>query len=305
MPRLALWLILAASLAAKSALSPVEGSQTPRSVADELLAADTAASAASAKTTVIPGLTAMFATDVIMQAPGVGFARGVGAATEALRANADNAAGRLDWAPVRAGVSGDGLHGFTFGYMALHKTDGSTTPLKYLAYWVKRGGRWRVAAYKRRLRAAGDVALSPMAPSLPERTTAPVTDRAVLQSIEQSLIAAEKAFSDEAQTIGLGAAFAKYGSADAMNMGGPDDAAFVIGAEAIGKSVGAGQPNNSSSLNWSADSAIVASSGDLGVTFGYIRRNVPASASPGPAPIPFFTIWRRAGPATPWRYIAE
>ena len=36
----------------------------PRAVADELLAADAAASAASAKTTAIPGLTAMFAQDV-------------------------------------------------------------------------------------------------------------------------------------------------------------------------------------------------------------------------------------------------
>ena len=124
-------------------------------------------------------------------------------------------------------------------------------------------------------------------------------------SFEQSLTAAEKAFSDEAQKIGLGAAFAKHGSADAMNMGGPNDPAFVIGAEAIGKSVGAGRPADSSSVSWSADSAIVASSGDLGVTFGYIRPNAPAGTSPAPPPIPFFTIWRRANATVPWRYIAE
>lgn len=275
---------------------------TPRATADELMAADVAASAASAKTTVIPGLTAMFAQDVIMQAPGVGFARGIAAATEALKANADNAAGRLDWTPVRVGVSGDGRHGFSFGYMTLRRADGSAAPLKYLAYWVKRDGRWQVAGYKRRLRAAGDVPLAAMAPSLPERTMAPGAD---LRSLEQGLIAAEKAFSDEAQAIGLGAAFAKHGSIDAMNMGGPNDAAFVIGAEAIGKSVSVGQPPNGSSVNWSADSAIVASSGDLGVTFGYIRPNAPPAGSPTPAPIPFFTIWRRASPAAPWRYIAE
>ena len=297
MPKPITLLILAAAISAQAA--------SPRTVADELLAADVAASAASAKTTVVPGLTAMFATDVIMQASGVGFARGIDAATEALKANADNASGKLEWAPVRAGISGDGLHGFTFGYMTLRRPDGTTVPLKYLAYWVKRDGRWQVAAYKRRLRPAGEVVLRTMAPSLPEKLVPSSADPAQRASFVQSLTAAEKAFSDEAQKIGLDAAFAKFGSADAMNMGGPNEPAFVIGAAAIGKAVSVGEPASGSSVNWSAESAIVASSGDFGVTFGYIRLNAPGGASPAPAPIPFFTIWRRASPTAPWRYIAE
>jgi ketosteroid isomerase-like protein len=279
-------------------------SATPRSVADELLAADQAASAASARTTAIPGLTAMFAQDVIMQAPGVGFARGLAAATDALKANPDNAAGKLDWTPIRAGVSADGVQGFTFGYMTLHKADGTTVPIKYLSYWVKRDGRWQVVAYRRRLRPAGDVNMTMMAASLPNALVPPKTDRALLDSIEKSLVAAEQGFSDEAQQIGLGPAFAKHGLPDAMNMGGPNDAAFVIGADAISKAVGAGQPANSSSVTWSAESAIVASSGDLGITIGYIRPKATPAAAPQP-PIPFFTIWRRASPTAPWRYIAE
>ena len=90
-----------------------------------------------------------------------------------------------------------------------------------------------------------------------------------------------------------------------MNMGGPNDASFVIGADAIGKSVGAGQPTTGSTVNWSAESVIVASTGDFGVTFGYIRSNATPGASPAPAPVPFFTIWRRASATAPWRYIAE
>lgn len=277
----------------------------PRGVADELLAADRAASAASAKTTVIPGLTAMFAPDVVMQAPVVGFARGVAAATESLRGNPDNPAGRIEWTPVRAGVSADGLHGFTFGFMTLHKADASTVPLKYLAYWVKRDGRWQVAAYKRRLRKAGAVSAALLAPALPARLLPPSTDPAAIANHSRSLIAAEQAFSDEAQRIGLGAAFTRQGSADAMNMGGPDDAGFVLGNEAIGRAIGAGGPTGSSPVSWSADSAIVASSGDLGVTIGYIRANAPAGAGPPRPPTPFFTIWRRDGPTAPWRYVAE
>jgi len=286
-------------------LGVVLPSQSPQSVADELLAADRAASVAGAKTTVIPALTAMFAPDVAMQAPVVGFARGLAAATEALRGNPDNIDGRIEWLPVRSGISADGQHGFTFGFMTLRRPDGTTVPVKYLAYWVKRDGRWEVAAYKRRLRPAGDVNTTVLAPSLPAQLQPVASDAATLAGHRQSLIAAEQAFSDEAQTIGIGAAFAKYGSADAMNMGGPNDAVFVMGADAIGKAVGGTEPSSTSPVNWSADSAIVASSGDLGVTFGYIRQNAPAGTSPAQPPVPFFTIWRRANPTAPWRYVAE
>lgn len=290
--------LLAATIAAQPA--------DPRRIAEELFAADQAASAASAKTTAIPGLTGMFARDVVMQSPAVGFARGIAAATEALKANPDNTAGKVEWTPIRAGVSADGLHGFTFGFMTLRRPDESSALIKYLAYWVKRDGRWQVAAYKRRLRPAGDVSLAALAPSLPEKLVAASTDRASLDAFEKSIIAAEKAFSDEAQQIGLGPAFAKYGAVDAMNMGAPDDAGFVIGAEAIGKSIGQGLPTNSSPVSWSADSAIVASSGDFGVTFGYIRQNgPPPDGSAATPPTPFFTIWRRAHASAPWRYIAE
>ena len=38
---------------------------------------------------------------------------------QALRANPDNAGARLEWAPIRGGISADGQHGFTFGYMTV------------------------------------------------------------------------------------------------------------------------------------------------------------------------------------------
>jgi hypothetical protein len=56
-------------------------------------------------------------------------------------------------------------------------------------------------------------------------------------------------------------------------------------------------------VSWSADRAIVASSGDLGVTFGFIRPN--AGRPEGAGATPFFTIWRRADVNDRWRYIAE
>jgi hypothetical protein len=132
---------------------------------------------------------------------------------------------------------------------------------------------------------------------------APAADKVKIDKFAESLVAAEKAFSDEAQRIGLGAAFATFGRPDAVNMGGPKDIGFVLGAEAIGRSVGQGAPTDRSEVEWSADRVLIASSGDLGITFGLIRFHQPRDGQP-PA-VPFFTIWRRDDPSSRWRYIAE
>ncbi len=113
--------------------------------------------------------------------------------------------------------------------------------------------------------------------------------------------------------MGIGAAFKLYGSPDAANFGGPDVPTFVFGNDAIGAAVGAGSPPNTSAVNWGPEKTIIAPSGDFGVTIGYIVRNAPAadpstgSGQGGKLPPgqPFFTIWRRASPDAPWRYIAE
>lgn len=273
---------------------------TPQAVADNLLAADRAFASAAAGTTVVPALSAMFADDVVMQGPG-GLSYGKDEAVAALQANPANAAGRLTWTPIRAGVSADGMHGFTFGFMTFTPAEGTPVPLKYLAYWIRGEGGWRVAAYKRRGRPAGEVSTTVLAASLPERLN-PSPDTARLMEHQRSLVAAERAFSDEAQQIGLGPAFEKHGWPDAMNMGGPQAAGFVIGNVEIGRDIGAGAPGPKSPVFWSAESAIVSPGGDLGVTFGHITPH-PTADAPSGQPIPFFTIWRRIGGV--WKYIAE
>ena len=56
--------------------------------------------------------------------------------------------------------------------------------------------------------------------------------------------------------------------------------------------------------NGDREDVIVSSTGDLGITWGFIR---PAKAPENgqPARGPYTTIWRRAGPDQPWRYVAE
>lgn len=284
--------------ASASVFPPV---QSPQAIVDELLAADRAFSSASEKTTVVPALKQMFASDVIMQAPG-GMMKGIDAAVGALNANPNNATSTMTWVPVRGGISSDGLHGFTYGYMTVKQADGLAVPVRYLAYWIKRDGRWQVAAYKRRVRPAGEISTAMLPAVLPDALVAPRQNSAAIEADRKTLIAAEQAFSDAAQKVGLGAAFTKFGWPEAMNMGGPNDVGFVIGNETIGRNIGLDSPTDNSPLYWSADEAIIASSGDLGVTFGTIKSH-PVDGKPAPPPAPFFTIWRRVGGV--WRYIAE
>ena len=274
----------------------------PRAAVAELLAADRAFASAAAELDLPSALSAMFAEDVLMPEPGGSFVEGREAARAALESNPANLGARAVWTPVRGGVSADGLHGFTLGYMEITAADGSQRPAKYLAYWVKGGMGWRVAGYKRAPRAPGEVSLEPLPPALPARMVQPSTEDARREGLGASLMAAERAFSDEAQRIGLGPAFEKYGSADATNMGGPDSPAFVVGATNIARAVG-GDATGPSPVRWSADRVLVASSGDLGITFGMIRPHQPVAGQP--AAFPFFTIWRRASADEPWRYVAE
>jgi hypothetical protein len=287
--------------AAACASTPSGGAGAdPQAALDGLLAADRAFAAASARTDLVSGISAMFAADVVMPLPNGTFAESAEAAAAAMRESPANAAARAEWAPVRGGVSADGQHGFTFGYMTVHQADGTAVPAKYLAYWVRQPAGWRVAVYRRGRRPEGEVPAGMLPPALPARLVPPSADRAAIEAHRASLDAAERAFSDEAQTIGLGAAFARWGSEDAMNMGrGPT---FTLGAARIGAEIGEGSPGPSP-VSWAPDRVIVASSGDLGVTIGRIRPHTsPAS---GPSAFPFFTIWRRPAPTSPWRYIAE
>ena len=85
-----------------------------------------------------------------------------------------------------------------------------------------------------------------------------------------------------------------------MNMGGAG--AIRVGLDAVTSGFPEGE--TASPLHWGTDRAIVASSGDLGVSIGTIYPNGPV-AEGQPASIPFFTVWRRDGPGQPWRYVAE
>jgi ketosteroid isomerase-like protein len=277
---------------------------SPQQIADELVAADRAFSEASAKTDLITGLSAMFAADVAMPTP-TGVVYGSQKAIEALRGNPANAGSKVTWTPARVGLSGDGRHGYTAGFMTVTRADGTLQPAKYMAYWEKQAAGWRVLAYKR----AGAKEAAPAIPVgrvLPAKIAPSSADAKTIEQYRESLAEAERSFSRDAQKMGIGPAFTLYGSPDAANFGGPETPTFVFGNEAIGAQVaGPGGSPNSSAVKWGPEKTIIAASGDFGVTIGYILRNAPGPDGKMPPPQPFFTIWKRESLSAPWRYIAE
>ena len=133
------------------------------------------------------------------------------------------------------------------------------------------------------------------APAVPPQMLPPRPSPQLVDKYRDSLAAREKAFSARAQKVGLRQAFLEFGSADAMNGGGGSD--FVYGNAAISQT----QPEDvPSPVTWGPDEGVtVSSTGDLGVTFGFIRFTQELVS------IPFFTIWRRDKQNGEWRYVAE
>ena len=139
-----------------------------------------------------------------------------------------------------------------------------------------------------------------MPPSLPGFSARPNRDPRVVAAHQASLAAAEQAFSDRAQQIGLHAAFLEVMREDVVNMSA--GAGFSVGPAAVAANF---DPNvHTSPLHWSTEHSFVASSGDLGVSIGTIHTNAPGADGQIHS-FPFFTIWRRDRPDGPWRYLAE
>ncbi len=262
----------------------------------ELLVADRAFSDHAANAAdPVAGVAPMFDEEVDMPSP-KGHAIGREAVLALFRENPSYKEGKVNWTPIRGGISADGTQGFTYGFLSLTGGDPARRERKYLAYWVKQPEGWRIVAYRQQVREAGDVSKAMLPPSLPPFSAEPIADPEAMRILHLSVAAAEKSFSDRAQKVGLKKAFREYGRKDAMNMYG--GAGFAVGLDAVTAGFKEGEPTT---IHWYTERSYVASSGDLGVSIGTIRPHDPKDG----AGFPFFTVWRRDGPDEPWRYIAE
>ena len=293
--------VILAAVAAASPASPAWATHheaSPAAIVDDLVAADKKFAAEAAGKPLAEGLLLMFDDESVMPAP-TGFVKGRDAIKAALESNPANAGAKASWTPVRGGISADGKHGFTIGFMTITAEGKPDRNAKYVSYWIKRPAGWRVAVYKRAPKPDGAVSMELMAPSLPEQALKPSADTATLAAYKASLDKAERDFSDMSLKIGIGPAFVQNGRPDATNLGaGPG---FTVGNDKIGEDVAkfTGPP-----IKWAPEDVIVSSTGDFGITWGFIRPvTPPANGRPGGGP--YTTISRGTAPDQPWRYVAE
>lgn len=279
-------------IAAPAAARPAD----PRAAVDELIAADRGFAAEAEKAAdPVTGVTSMFDAEVVMPSP-KGHAIGREAVLTLFRGNPSYKEGKVSWAPIRGGISADGTQGFTYGFLSVTGGEPARRERKYLSYWIKRPEGWRVVAYRQQVRQAGYVSKDMLPPSLPTFAADPVDDPKVIAVHNQSVSAAEKAFSDRAQSVGLKQAFRENGREDAMNMYG--GAGFAYGLDAVVAGFKEGDPTT---IHWNTERSFAASSGDLAVSIGTILPNDPKDG----AGFAFFTVWRRDALDQPWRYVAE
>lgn len=292
---------IAIAAAAPLAAKPATQRTAPAAVADGLIAADRAFAATAASRPAIEALSAMITDDAIFYiVPVPNLATNRAEAVEVMRKAFGGDDVTLSWTAVRAGISADGSQGFTYGFMDRNAAGKPPALGKYVAYWLRKPEGWRVAAFKLVPRPDGPVSTALRPPALPARLSGKGSAASIAR-YKAEIDRVERRFSDDAQVIGLGAAFRKYGSADAMNVGGGAD--FTYGNVAIGQAQGGDTPTPSP-LRWAPDGIIAASSGDLGLTYGYLERNGPVPEG-RLARIPWITIWRREKPGRPWLYVAE
>lgn len=301
MPRSLLSLLLLAGSACAGAPHPVSSvtSSVPQAVANDVLATERRFSAAAATQPFVSVMNAMLTTSALMPAPRGEILSGRGAIVAALAATADSTA-HARWTPIQVGLSEDGTHAFTVGFLITTRRDGSRAQFKYLTYWIRGNDGWRAAAWRRRPMESIAIDSTMLPALLPDRLIAPTANAATLDGNRIGLREAEGEFSALANRIGVGAAFAQRGTPASLNVGPPTVGHFIRGADAIAQSVAGGQPLDApSSIVWGADAALVAPSNDLGITFGVIR----SKATPTAGGASFFTIWRKSNGS--WRYIAE
>jgi hypothetical protein len=291
----ALAVTLAACSGHSSSSSPLPAAgANPAQAAADLLAADRAFSDSAASGSVVNGFARMFAPDVQLIA-GARITNGRDSAAAMLSTNPVNVASSARWWPVRVGVSADGTHGFSLGYMDVSKGDSVVARAKYIAYWVRRDGQWRVLAYKRNVRPPGTFSRTVLPPSLP---TGSVPHKSSAEHVAE-LRAIEVAFSDSGKRD-LPAAFRFFAAPDANHFGGPNDVEYLTGPDAIARGIrGDGAPGPQ--IAWAPSVTFVSPAGDLGVNAGFISFIENGTARQGG---PFMTIWRRT-PGGVWRYIAE
>ncbi|MEK7329581.1 MAG: DUF4440 domain-containing protein [Candidatus Eisenbacteria bacterium] len=198
----------------------------------------------------------------------------------------------LLWEPSFAEVSSAGDLGYTTGPWELHppadSTGAAAAPERYLyghfnSVWRKhRGGEWRVVA---------DIGGSHARPERGgvgsgEFAAGPVLPRRSMKSRRVNLAAMDRDLSKAMRSAGAGEAIAAHAAPDVrMNVEGRFPSLGIEAAQARFDSL-------AGFFEFKAEGSGIASSGDLGYTYGLAERFVSAKAAPADTSV-YLHVWRQ------------
>jgi ketosteroid isomerase-like protein len=242
----------------------------------------------------IDGPLAFFSPSVVFLRAGVPVVFGRDAARTLFAAAP--ATGPHAWQPLGGGVSSDLRHAYTFGVAALARAAAAIRLERYIAYWTReRGQPWRIAAYAE-VNSSPAVEIMLSAEQLSPPSAVPVFRP--MADYVQSVRAADSLFSDLADRMGTGFAFANTATADGV-LFGPSE--LIVGRKAIDDYFKAQPPGTS--LSWRPVYAVVAFSGDLAFTVGEsIRTGRSASGAAEQRFGKYITVWQRERDGT-WKFV--
>lgn len=268
---------------------------------DALLRADLSRGDSVARLGYAAGQGALLAGDVVFLRGGLPLVRGRAAAVAIAEAESVAAAATVRWQPVRAETSADGGSGFSYGYTVYSAARPAVPSVRidrYIAFWRREAGGWRIAAY-------AETYGTPPAPiGLPAAAQGAVLPDEPMPEASGALGAlrdADLAFARDAAEQGTGAAFGRFAAGDAQVFSPPGE--LISGPEAIMQSFGAAAEGNT--LAWRPVAGGVSSAGDLGFTVG---NAVSTARRPNGTPLvgysKYLTVWRRQRDGR-WRYVVD
>ena len=212
----------------------------------------------------------------------------------------------LTWWPVHVEVSASGDLGYTTGPYELRDTGagrrGETQHGYYVTMWRRQAdGAWKVVA---------DLGATTPPPAGPDAAAGGEVGHGRIgggapagqghaEAAQHALMAADSGFGGDATAHGARAAYMAVIAEDArFYRDGPPPA---VGRQAIGRLLG-GHPQRASS--WEPTAAVVASSGDLGYTYGKTAEMAAGRPSRVRLPGLYFRIWERQGDG-PYKIVVD
>lgn len=261
-----------------------------RAAREALRAADRAHSDASDAQGFVNGLTSAFADDAYFLRESAPVLQG----REAIRAYlaaSPLATARLNWTTLRADVSADGTHGYTYGGGVYTRANGTTLFTRTISYWRNEGGTWKVAAMVVNL--AGEAAVAAPEGFFGDDNGVRGAPASAGAGELEAVMQADRDFAALAGVQGTAIAFRDFMAPDGAMLSGP-----VYGPAANYELMKDGR----GLLEWGPIVGGVAPSGDLGWTIGIATSTNPDTGAKGYSK--YLTVWVRQPNGT-WLYVID